>query len=100
MGDGKRETKPGTHRCPTDGTSEGGRVSGWNRSGAGRYSGDARAFEVLPAVNPWALLLAASGYLLGSVSFAVLVVRLKTGKDIRAVGSGNAGATNVLLATS
>ena len=49
-------------------------------------------------MNPWALLLAASGYLLGSVSFAVLVVRLKTGKDIRLVGSGNAGATNVLRA--
>jgi acyl phosphate:glycerol-3-phosphate acyltransferase len=49
-------------------------------------------------MNPWALLLAASGYVLGSVSFAVLVVRWKTGKDIRSVGSGNAGATNVLRA--
>jgi glycerol-3-phosphate acyltransferase PlsY len=49
-------------------------------------------------VNPWALLLGACGYLLGSVSFAVLVVRWKTGKDIRSVGSGNAGATNVLRA--
>jgi glycerol-3-phosphate acyltransferase PlsY len=37
-------------------------------------------------------------YLLGSVSFAVLLVRLTTGKDIRAEGSGNAGATNVLRA--
>lgn len=34
-------------------------------------------------------------YLLGSVSFAVLLVRLRTGKDIRGEGSGNAGATNV-----
>ena len=36
------------------------------------------------------------GYLLGSISFAVLLVRLRTGKDIRTEGSGNAGATNVL----
>jgi glycerol-3-phosphate acyltransferase PlsY len=37
-------------------------------------------------------------YLLGSVAFAVLLVRLSTGSDIRAEGSGNAGATNVLRA--
>ncbi len=47
-------------------------------------------------VPPAVLVLAA--YLLGSISFAVLVVRQKTGKDIRAEGSGNAGATNVLRA--
>ena len=47
-------------------------------------------------VPPAALLLAA--YLLGSISFAVLVVRSRTGQDIRAEGSGNAGATNVLRA--
>ena len=47
-------------------------------------------------VGAAALVLAA--YLLGSVSFAVLVVRSKTGRDIRAEGSGNAGATNVLRA--
>jgi glycerol-3-phosphate acyltransferase PlsY len=39
-----------------------------------------------------------AAYLLGSISFAVLVVRKKTGQDIRAEGSGNAGATNVLRA--
>jgi acyl phosphate:glycerol-3-phosphate acyltransferase len=37
-------------------------------------------------------------YLLGSVSFAVLLVRLRTGRDIRSEGSGNAGATNVARA--
>lgn len=42
------------------------------------------------------LLLALAGYLLGSISFAVLLVRKRTGKDIRQEGSGNAGATNVL----
>jgi glycerol-3-phosphate acyltransferase PlsY len=45
-----------------------------------------------------AALLVVVGYLLGSISFAVLVVRLKTGRDIRQEGSGNAGATNVLRA--
>jgi glycerol-3-phosphate acyltransferase PlsY len=43
-----------------------------------------------------ALLMVVAGYLLGSVSFAVLLVRWRTGKDIRTEGSGNAGATNVL----
>lgn len=47
-------------------------------------------------MSPLALLLAALGYLLGSISFAVLLVRWKTGTDIRSQGSGNAGATNVL----
>jgi glycerol-3-phosphate acyltransferase PlsY len=47
-------------------------------------------------VPPAALVLAA--YLLGSISFAVLVVRSTSGQDIRAEGSGNAGATNVLRA--
>jgi glycerol-3-phosphate acyltransferase PlsY len=37
-------------------------------------------------------------YLLGSISFAVLLVRIRTGSDIRSVGSGNAGATNVMRA--
>src|SRR5205807_5472642 len=36
--------------------------------------------------------------LIGSLSFAFLLVRWKTGKDIRSEGSGNAGATNVLRA--
>ncbi|MGH9316913.1 MAG: glycerol-3-phosphate acyltransferase, partial [Thermoanaerobaculia bacterium] len=47
-------------------------------------------------MNAWALLLLPAGYLLGSISFAVLLVRWRYGKDIRTEGSGNAGATNVL----
>jgi len=43
-----------------------------------------------------ALVMVVVAYLLGSISFAVLLVRLRTGKDIRTEGSGNAGATNVL----
>jgi glycerol-3-phosphate acyltransferase PlsY len=49
-------------------------------------------------MNPTAAAIVGVSYLLGSVSFAVLLVRLKTGKDIRTEGSGNAGATNVLRA--
>jgi len=41
-------------------------------------------------------VLVVLAYLLGSISFAVLLVRATTGRDIRAEGSGNAGATNVL----
>ena len=37
-------------------------------------------------------------YLLGAIPFGYLFVRLKQGMDIRAVGSGNIGATNVLRA--
>ncbi|HEX9304585.1 MAG TPA: glycerol-3-phosphate 1-O-acyltransferase PlsY [Thermoanaerobaculia bacterium] len=43
-------------------------------------------------------VLVVVGYVLGSISFAVLLVRATTGTDIRAEGSGNAGATNVLRA--
>ena len=49
-------------------------------------------------MNPPAALLVVAGYLVGSISFAVLLVRLVAGKDIRQEGSGNAGATNVLRA--
>ena len=48
--------------------------------------------------NSWlALLLTALvSYLLGSISFAILVTKAFSRKDIRDFGSGNAGATNVL----
>lgn len=49
-------------------------------------------------MNPTAAALTGVAYLLGSISFAVLLVRASTGKDIRTEGSGNAGATNVLRA--
>lgn len=35
-------------------------------------------------------------YLLGSINFAVIIGKIFLGKDVRSVGSGNAGATNVL----
>ena len=40
------------------------------------------------------LIIAAAAYLLGSLSFSIIVCRLTTGKDIRTYGSGNAGLTN------
>ena len=39
--------------------------------------------------------LVALGYLAGSIPFGVLLTRWFAGKDVRAAGSGNIGATNV-----
>lgn len=42
------------------------------------------------------LLIAVIGYFLGNISVGILIARLYGIKDIRKVGSGNAGTTNVL----
>lgn len=46
----------------------------------------------------WKAVLVLAAYLLGSVPFGVLVTRLFTGTDVRQVGSGNIGASNVTRA--
>jgi glycerol-3-phosphate acyltransferase PlsY len=53
---------------------------------------------VLPHTLPmttWLLILTLA-YLLGSIPFGYLLVRIFRKKDVRAIGSGNIGATNVV----
>ena len=47
-----------------------------------------------------AVLVLVIAYLLGATPFGYLLVKWKTGRDVRALGSGNIGATNVLRTTS
>jgi glycerol-3-phosphate acyltransferase PlsY len=46
--------------------------------------------------QPWIAFALAAAYLLGSVPFSFLVARLFGVEDVRKVGSGNVGATNVM----
>jgi len=46
-----------------------------------------------------ALLALVAAYLIGGIPFGYLVVKWKTGADVRSSGSGNIGATNVLRTT-
>jgi glycerol-3-phosphate acyltransferase PlsY len=43
-----------------------------------------------------ALLVLVTAYLLGAIPFGYLLMKAKTGEDVRAKGSGNIGATNVM----
>ena len=42
------------------------------------------------------IIAAALGYFLGSLNFSIIIVRIMKGKDIRDMGSRNAGLTNTL----
>ncbi len=45
------------------------------------------------------LLALAAAYFLGGIPFGYFLVRFTTGRDVRTLGSGNIGATNVLRTT-
>src|SRR5579863_5584085 len=45
------------------------------------------------------LLALVAAYFIGAIPFGYLIVKWKTGADVRASGSGNIGATNVLRTT-
>ena len=47
-------------------------------------------------IGPELLVVIACAYLAGSIPFGLLFTRLAGKGDIRAIGSGNIGATNVL----
>src|SRR3984893_10330743 len=49
----------------------------------------------MPVSAPILALLVLLGYALGSIPFGYLLVRARSGGDVRAMGSGNIGATNV-----
>lgn len=53
--------------------------------------------EIIDSIDPLSLIASLGlGYLVGSIPFAYLLVRWKSKIDIREIGSGNVGSTNVL----
>ena len=60
----------------------------------GRHKGDGTLPTEIIWVPPLAALLI--GYLLGSIPFGIVLTRMTGAGDLRQIGSGNIGATNVL----
>jgi len=44
------------------------------------------------------LLVLTLSYLIGAIPFGLVVVKIATGKDVRTIGSGRTGGTNVMRA--
>src|ERR1700727_3908971 len=64
------------------------------RSDSPKHPHPALAKLIQTTMNPW-LLSIPLAYLLGSIPFGFLLVKIFRKQDIRATGSGNIGATNV-----